>query len=611
MHWVTIIWTGVGTASAMLALVHGYFWTRQRDSLGSLLFSLMAAGTSAMAACELLMMQAPGPAAYSGVLRWFHVPVWIAFVSMVGFVQVQLGGRLWLAGLAVAARTLSLIPNFWGAPNVNFREITSLQKIRFLGEEIAVPVGVPNPWMLLAQLSLLLLLVWVLDATWSAWRKGHRRLALTVGGGLAFFVALAGVQAVLVFWGIIRAPVMASPFFLGIIAFMGFELGSELLRAARLAQDLQAKEAELRTSEERLNLAAEGAGAGLWSLDAISGRFWSTPKALEMFGFPAGAEVDIDAFLGVVHSDDRQRLRETIQQALHSGREVNTEYRAVLNAGNVRWFASRGRTHRHGNGEPQRLMGVTVDITERKLREHEMMQQRAELEHLSRVASLSELSGSLAHELNQPLAIILSNAQAAQRLLARQPPDLVELQDILTDIVNEDRRAGDVIKRLRAMLKRGEPNRSPLSLNEAVEEVLQLTRSDLLSRSITVQRNLAAGLPSVPGDRIPIEQVVLNLLFNACDAVAGNAPGDRQLVLATRCAGNAVGFFIRDNGSGLPEDTESVFKPFYTTKPSGLGMGLSICRTIVSAHGGRLWAERNPDRGATFHFYLPIAEPTL
>ncbi len=369
MHWVTIIWTVVGTASAMLALVHGFFWTRQRDSLGSLFFSLMAAGTSAMAACELMMLRADTPAAYAVVLRWYHVPVWIAFVSMVGFVQIQLGGRLWLAWLAAVARTVSLMPNFWGALNVNFREITSLHKMRFLGEEIAVAVGVPNPWMLLAQFSLLLLLVYVLDSTRTAWRKGNRRSALTVGGGLAFFVALASSQAVLGFWGIIRVPVMASPFFLSFIAMMGFELGSELLRAARLTRELQTKEIELRTSEELLNLAAEGAGAGLWSLDAAAGLIWSTPKTLELFGFPAGAEVGLDAFLAVVHCDDRQRSRENIQQALHTGQELNAEYRAVLNHGEIRWFASRGRARRNGIGDFQRLMGVTVDITARKLRE--------------------------------------------------------------------------------------------------------------------------------------------------------------------------------------------------------------------------------------------------
>ncbi len=221
---------------------------------------------------------------------------------------------------------------------------------------------------------------------------------------------------------------------------------------------------------------------------------------------------------------------------------------------------------------------------------------------------MGQLASSLAHELNQPLAIILTNAQAAQRLLAQNPPDLNEVRDILSDIVEEDRRAGDVIKRLRALLKHGEPTRSPLALNEAIEEVLQLLRSDLLGRGISVARELPADLPLVLADRIPIEQVILNLILNACEAMAANAPGDRRLTVYNCRDGEAVYFGVRDTGCGLPADPETVFNAFYTTKPNGLGMGLAICRTIVAAHGGRLWAQRNPERGATFCFSLPILE---
>src|SRR5206468_12244478 len=234
---------------------------------------------------------------------------------------------------------------------------------------------------------------------------------------------------------------------------------------------------------------------------------------------------------------------------------------------------------------------ATIDFTDRKRIDDETARQRIELEHLSRVATVSELSGALAHELNQPLAIIMSNAEAAQRLLEEAEPDLVEIRAILGDIVDEDERAGEVITRLRGLLKRGTPNRQPLSLNRVVQGVLQLTRSDLVRRGITVDACLGEGLPTIHADRVPIEQVLINIIGNACDAMAANAPGDRVLRIATDTDAGMVRATIVDAGSGLPPSPERVFDQFYTTKPQGLGMGLAISRSIIAAHGGKLWAE--------------------
>ena len=254
------------------------------------------------------------------------------------------------------------------------------------------------------------------------------------------------------------------------------------------------------------------------------------------------------------------------------------------------------------------MRGVSADVTERRFTEGELQRQRGELAHLSRVATLGELSGSLAHELNQPLAIILSNAQAAQRLLAQNPPDLNEVRDILDDIVIADRRAGEVIKRLRALLKRGEADRQRLDLTAVIDEVLVLTRSDLISRGVSVAQKRTAGLPFISGDHIPLQQVFLNLLTNACDAMADNPPGERRVTIEAVAEGANVHVLIRDLGCGLPQDPDRIFEPFYTTKPQGLGMGLPICRTIIAAHGGRLWAGSNAGRGTTFHLELPGAE---
>jgi C4-dicarboxylate-specific signal transduction histidine kinase len=247
-----------------------------------------------------------------------------------------------------------------------------------------------------------------------------------------------------------------------------------------------------------------------------------------------------------------------------------------------------------------------VDVSERRRYEREAVKQRDELAHLSRVAMLGELSGSLAHELNQPLTAILSNAQAAQRFLARNPPEIEGLSDILADIVKNDRRAGAVIQRLRSMLRKEEAERQPLAFNDVVADSLQLMRSDLLSRQVAVHTELEPRLPTVSGDRIQLQQVLLNYVINGCDAMDGQ-PADRNLLVRTlKGTGGGVEVAVSDRGTGiLPEDLERIFDPFMTTKPRGMGLGLAICRTIVEAHGGKVWASNNAERGATLHFELP------
>lgn len=242
-----------------------------------------------------------------------------------------------------------------------------------------------------------------------------------------------------------------------------------------------------------------------------------------------------------------------------------------------------------------------------RLIEHEREQAllREELAHLSRVAMLNELSGSLAHELNQPLTAVLSNAQAALRFLAKEPPDLSGVHESLLAVVESDKRAGEVIRRLRSMLRKETGKFQVLDINEVLVEVLALMRSDLLNRRMEVRLELGADLPMIEGDRVQLQQVVLNLVFNACDAMASDASG-RVVTLLTRRTQSDVEVIVCDSGVGVPNgDHEEIFRPFVTSKSEGMGLGLAVCRSLIETHRGRLWATVNEPRGTRLHFVLP------
>jgi signal transduction histidine kinase len=248
-----------------------------------------------------------------------------------------------------------------------------------------------------------------------------------------------------------------------------------------------------------------------------------------------------------------------------------------------------------------------TDITERKQAELDAQRSRQELAHFTRVSTMGELTASLAHELNQPLTGILTNAQAARRFLDATPPALGELREILTDIVEDDRRAGEVIQRLRDLLRKGEPQRVLLDLHTLIQDVVKLVASDALIRNVTVSLDFLADSVIVSGDRVQLQQVVLNLLLNAMEAATEEPARDRRVVIRTALASaDAVRVSLHDAGPGIREGTEDlIFEPFYTTKAAGMGMGLSIARSIIEAHGGAIGATSNAARGATVHFTVP------
>jgi PAS domain S-box-containing protein len=298
--------------------------------------------------------------------------------------------------------------------------------------------------------------------------------------------------------------------------------------------------------------------------------------------------------------------------ALKSEKELKPgelQFRIQRKDGQIRWIEHACQPVTDPQGALLGLRASNRDITARKQAELDAQRHRAELTHVSRIATLGELSASLAHELNQPLTAILSNAQAARRFLSGDMADPDEVNEILNDIINDDRRAADIIKRLRALMRKKDLEFISLDLNEAVREVSKLVYREAFSKDVVLVLDLADGLPHVRGDAIHLEQVVLNLILNGTEAMAELDRQSRQLrILTAKHNENAVRVSVRDQGTGIDQaHIASIFEAFFTTKPEGMGMGLSICRSIIEAHGGRLWAENNPDQGATVSFTIPAS----
>jgi PAS domain S-box-containing protein len=858
MSWVTVIWSISAGACLTLAFLQFIVWWKDRAARANLLFALGAVAVAVFAGMELALMRAETPAQYDTVVRWIHVPAWVLIVSIVAFVRLYLNaGRRWLAWAIVAVRTLALILNFVLSPNINYRKVIALRHMPFLGEPVSVPIGVPNPWMLVAQFSLLLLVIFALDATITVWRRGNRRQALVVGGSIVLLVVLASGQAVAMTWGILATPLTVSLFYLILVAAMAYELSYDLIRAAQVNRQLQASQATLRESEqrfrivadaapvliwmsgldklctffnkgwleftgrsleqelgdgwaegvhrddlqkclktyteafdarkpfvmryrlkrndgeycwisdhgvprydadgafvgyvgscvdvtdllkqqralnqfeERVVLAAEAAQLGMWEFDATTDRIWVSEKVRQLFQFPPHGEITYDEFEKRVHPEDRAARDQAMRRAIQIQSRYETEYRIVLPDGTIRWIGGRARCVEDSKGKRTRLLGVSMDITERKqaeqlfhlateasptgtvivdhegrivlvnaraeqlfgytrdeligkgveiliperfarahasdranffaapesramgagrelfgrrkdgsefpveiglnpiqtphglvvlanvvdisarlAAEEETRRNREQVELLGRVSLLGEMTASLAHELNQPLAAIVNNAAAALQYLEQGRLDPEKLQDILSDVVGDGRRANDIMRNVRSAIKKGSAIRGLINLNDVVKAVAHMVHADAAAQSCKIELSLTHDLPAVEGDPIQIQQVLINLVRNAFDAMR-DAPPSRPVVdIATDYNGDgAISVAVRDYGSGISETTrERLFEQFFTTKDDGLGMGLAIVRSIIEAHGGTVAAENADGGGARVYFRLPINE---
>jgi PAS domain S-box-containing protein len=740
MDWVTAVWAMLIGGCVAMAAPHLVVALWQRPGRAAhLSFVVTAAAVIAIAVCEMLMMRASTPGAFAREQQWTHVPIFVLTVGLVAFVRLYFRtGRLWLGVTVCTIRFTSLIINFAFPPSLNFRQITNLRHLPFLGQTVSIPVGVISPWTRLGELSSLLLLVFVVDASVSLWRQGNtddRRRAVVVGGSIACFILVAAGMTALTHRHIFELPYIVSFPFTAILVAIAFELGSDLLRTGQLAQKLETseaslqesearfqtianaapvamwmsgpdklctffnaawleftgrameqergngwsdgvhpddadkclqtyvgafdshepftmqyrlrnhkgeyrwisdhgvprydargrflgyigsvvditdvitKEAALRESEERMRLAADAVDLGIWEWDLSKDEIWATNARRALLGGPTSGKVGFEDFISRVHPEDRNRLRQIIEHAINEGKDYESEYRLVLPDGIVRWMATRGSVQFDENGNPARVRGISADITARKQAEEEAQRSRDQISRLSRASLLGEMTASLAHELGQPLSAIIGNANAGVRFIDKGKIDSSALREILADVAADGARAHDIIQNVRSTINKGRGNRLPLNLNDVVMKVKHIVEADAAVRSCEVHTSLAKDLPSIEGDIVQIQQVLINLIGNALDAMRSTPPDKRKLELITERNGNgSMRVAVRDYGCGIPHEARKrLFDQFFTTKEEGLGMGLAIARSIVHAHGGEIEAENVDGGGARFYFTLPAS----
>ena len=453
--------------------------------------------------------------------------------------------------------------------------------------------AVPQPVRLVGALPFLL---------WAAARFGP---GLT--SACAVVVAAAAIAGIMSGTGPIVPNAGDDPA-LSLFVFVAFRAVPSLLLAV-LVTERERVMAALREGQQRYLLATTAGSVGVWDWALQTNTLDADPVLKNIIGY-SEPEIrnTLDDWLRRIHPADVDRTVARAAACVEGRTEAyEAEYRMIHKDGAIRWFFSRGARVRESDGITVRLVGTTTDITERKRAELELQERRRELAHLGRVATLGQLAGALAHELRQPLTAILTNAETARHFLSKKAPDLNELRAIMNEIVADDTRANEVIVRLRGLLKKGEGAQEALSLRSVVQDALDITHGDLIARAVGVTCQFESSLPFVRGDRVELQQVLVNLLINGCEAMEHRPPGDRALTVGTALSAEGLPVaFVTDRGSGLPEgDPDRVFEPFVTTKREGLGLGLAICRTIVDAHGGRIWAMNNFDVGATFFLALP------
>jgi PAS domain S-box-containing protein len=394
-----------------------------------------------------------------------------------------------------------------------------------------------------------------------------------------------------------------------------------------LSEQKRAEEA-LRRSEAYLAEAQKLSNTGSFGWNLSSGKIYWSQETFRVFGYDSATEPTLDRVVDRTHPEDKALVQAVIDRVLQDRKDFDVEHRLLMPDGSVKYLRVVGRLSKEDESDDFEFVGAVTDITERKRAEEALQRTQAELAHVSRVMTVGQLSASIAHEMNQPLSAIVTNANAGIRWLAGDSPDLEEANQAIRRIIRDGERASTVVKRMHALFKKAPTSREQLDINEVIQEVLNLSHGEIKSNRISLRTRLANDLPLVTGDRIQFQQVILNLVLNAIQAMSGTSGGSREMeVSSERVSAKHSGYkpgnreqssladvewshvliTVQDSGPGLdPQLANRLFEAFCTTKPQGLGIGLTISRSIIEAHGGKLWAKANAPPGAIFQFTLPI-----
>jgi signal transduction histidine kinase/integral membrane sensor domain MASE1 len=455
------------------------------------------------------------------------------------------------------------------------------------------------PVLLLAPLPFLL---------WAAVRLGPGGLSLSL-------LVVAGACLANAFVG--RGPFVTQSPAENVLSLQIFLLAISipLMLLAALVEERRRAEESLKESEARMAVTAAATDTGLWQYHVRSGHLWATEHCRSMFGLDANSLLTPEAFLGVVHPDDRAVATAAMRPAMSAGETAGrNEFRVVHPGGQLRWYLATTHTEFDQHGMPIRASGVFRNVTLRRKAEQEAEQMeealratQRELARVSRQTTIGAMAASIAHEINQPLAAIVTNANAGLRWLARA--DDGEVRAALKRIVDDGDRASKVIAGIRAMFGKARRETSPVDINDLVGEVIALVHGDLEGHRVSLQVELHRGLPRVMADRVQLQEVLFNLIMNAVEAMSSVANRERSLLVKSEPhPTREVLITVEDSGPGIdPNDMERIFDAFFTTKSSGMGLGLSICKSIIESHGGRLWASTRIPQGSVFYIQLPSA----
>jgi two-component system sensor kinase FixL len=386
---------------------------------------------------------------------------------------------------------------------------------------------------------------------------------------------------------------------------------SAIAIATILALKNKAAEVALRRSEAYLNEAQRLSHTGSFGWNVAREEIVWSEETYRIFGYEPSVKPTLELMLHRTHPDDLSAVKEIVRRAEVNGADWHTEHRLLMPDGSIKFVdvVARGAPDTSGNFE---FVGAIMDETAAKQAEQDLNQARANLAHVNRVTTLGEMTASIAHEVAQPIAAIVTNAGAGIRWIAAQPSDLNETKLALTRILKDGNRANEVIARIRALSRKVPARKDPTSINDLILEVVALTRGEAEQSHVSMRTSLAPDLPIISADRIQLQQVILNLIVNAIEAMSSQKGGRRDLLVGSEWDGpSSIVVVVRDTGPGIgAEHLDRIFDGFYTTKAQGIGMGLAICRSIIEAHDGRLWAVPGKEGGATFQFSLPVDAET-